>query len=141
MASIVLDESMLKGALYKRKDFVGKEEDAKSHPNRTYYYRKNVDVGALIESCTRKLQADPENAKALYIRASSFMKQKSFPEAVRDYTRALEINPVDVGSLYNRGIANEKLGRTKESIQDYTDTGTVKSLIVPSMNYFSTRNV
>ena len=30
------------GALYKRKDFLGKEEDARSHPNRTYYFRKNV---------------------------------------------------------------------------------------------------
>ena len=110
----------LKGSLYKRKDFVGKEEDAKSHPNRTYYYRKNVDVGALIDSCTRKLQTDPTNAKALYIRASSFMKQNSFPEAVRDYTNALQINPRDVGSLYNRGIAQEKLGRTQESINDYT---------------------
>ena len=45
-----------RGALYKRKDFLDKEEEAKSHPNRTYYYRKNVDLEALI-TARRPLEA------------------------------------------------------------------------------------
>ena len=40
--------SFAQGALYKRKDFLGKEEEAKTHPNRTYYFRKNVDTDQLI---------------------------------------------------------------------------------------------
>jgi hypothetical protein len=71
-----LDED--KGALFKRKDFLGIEEEgglvagqwlhargsvqhvsnafpAKLHPSRTYYYRKSTDVDKLIEQCTRKV--------------------------------------------------------------------------------------
>ena len=38
----------LEGALYKRQDFLDKEEAAKSHPNRTYYFRKPEDVDRLV---------------------------------------------------------------------------------------------
>lgn len=31
---------------------------AKLHPDRTYYYRKHVDVDRLIEQCTRKVSGD-----------------------------------------------------------------------------------
>ena len=45
-----------KGSLYKRKDFLGVDEEAGSHPNRTYYYRKSFDADKVIETCSRKLQ-------------------------------------------------------------------------------------
>ena len=100
------DDLSLLGSLYKRKDFLDKEEGAKSHPNRTYYYRRrtNVDVDKLIASCTRKLARDKRNsknpnAKALYIRASCFMKKQAYAEAVSDYSAALGIDKNDVASL------------------------------------------
>ena len=109
-----------KGALYKRKDFLDKEEAAKSHPNRTYYYRKNVDLDKLIQLCSKKLRDDPKNLKAFFIRASSWMKKKEYQRAINDYTSVISVNSKDVVSLYNRGTAYEKLGRTDESIRDYT---------------------
>jgi hypothetical protein len=33
------DDASVKGVLLKRKDFVGLDENALSHPNRTYYFR------------------------------------------------------------------------------------------------------
>ncbi|CAE7238172.1 SEC [Symbiodinium sp. KB8] len=74
-----------KGALYKRKDFLGKEEagawalvknrrlprrlgtrrthrplcTAKLHPGRTYYYRKHVDVDRLVDVCSRTVRPSP----------------------------------------------------------------------------------
>jgi hypothetical protein len=45
-----------KGALLKRKDFLGVDERAHSHPNRTYYYRKNQDLDDIIHTCTKKLE-------------------------------------------------------------------------------------
>lgn len=45
-----------KGFLLKRKDFLGVDAEAGSHPNRTYYYRKASDMRKVIEACTRKLQ-------------------------------------------------------------------------------------
>ena len=52
-----------KGVLFKRKDFLECDEEAKSHPNRTYYYRATHrtvrDVDLVIEKCTRKLRLEP----------------------------------------------------------------------------------
>ena len=45
-----------KGFLLKRKDFLGVDELAHSHPNRTYYYKKNQDLDDIIDTCTKKLQ-------------------------------------------------------------------------------------
>jgi hypothetical protein len=42
------EDLLLEGALYKRQDFLDKEEAAKSHPNRTYYFRKPEDVDRLV---------------------------------------------------------------------------------------------
>ena len=109
-----------RGALYKRKDYLDKDEDAKSHPNRTYYYRKNVDVDKLIETCSRRLGEDANNAKALFIRASSYMKKHEYQLAIDDYSLALQINQNDVACVYNRGMAYEKMGALNESIRDYT---------------------
>jgi hypothetical protein len=45
-----------KGFLLKRKDFLGVDELAHSHPNRTYYYKKIQDLDDIIDTCTKKLQ-------------------------------------------------------------------------------------
>lgn len=50
-----LYDIMTKGSLCKRKDFLDKEDEAKSHPHRTFYYRKNVNLDKVIESCTKKV--------------------------------------------------------------------------------------
>ena len=110
-----MDDFENQGALYKRKDFLDKEEGAKNHPNRTYYFRKNVDVDKLIESCTHKLADDPENAKALLIRASSYVKKQQYEAAVNDYTRAIALSPNDETTFYNRGTSYEKLGALDRS--------------------------
>ena len=43
------------GMLHKRKDFLEKDEAAKNHPNRTYYYRKQ-DVDELMNRCDEELE-------------------------------------------------------------------------------------
>lgn len=45
-----------KGFLLKRKDYIGVDQNANSHPNRTYYYRKHVDLDEVIGMCSKKLQ-------------------------------------------------------------------------------------
>ena len=52
----VESEVGVRGALLKRKDFLGVDELAHSHPNRTYYYRKNQDLNDIIDTCTKKLE-------------------------------------------------------------------------------------
>ena len=45
-----------KGFLFKRKDYLEIDEHAKSHPNRTYYYKRYHDLDEVIDTCTKKLQ-------------------------------------------------------------------------------------
>lgn len=47
-ASSLDDEISLKGVLMKRKDFFGLDENALSHPNRTYYLRSEGPDTSLI---------------------------------------------------------------------------------------------
>jgi hypothetical protein len=50
------DNEVNRGSLLKRKDFLGVDEEAGTHPNRTYYYRKSSDLQKVVETCTRMLQ-------------------------------------------------------------------------------------
>lgn len=45
-----------KGLLLKRKDFLEVDESAKTHPNRTYYFKRNEDIDSIIDTCSKKLQ-------------------------------------------------------------------------------------
>lgn len=89
--------------LHKRKDFIEKDDEAKNHPNRTYYYKKQ-NIDELVNRCDEELRRDPSNVKARYIRASSFMKKKRYSKAVGDFDQVLRYKPDDVASLYNRGV-------------------------------------
>jgi tetratricopeptide (TPR) repeat protein len=60
------------------------------------------------------------NFKAMSIRASCWMKKKSYERAIEDYSLVIQQNPADVPALFHRGSAFEKLGFTTEAIADYT---------------------
>lgn len=81
-----------------------------------------MEVDALIEQCTRRIAESPSNLKALSIRASAYMKKKSWKEAIADYDILLQHTPEDTVGWFNRGTAHEKLGNTNEAIHDFTQT-------------------
>ena len=100
-----------------------RKQAAKSHPNRTYYFRKPEaeDLNKLVQLSTRQLKSRPDNLKALHIRAMSRMKLGEFKAATQDYTAMLQYGgDNDVVTLYNRGCALEKSGRYEEAIADFT---------------------
>ena len=68
-------EFLSSATLTRRKDFLDREEEAKSAPNRVLYFRRNADNDRLISACTVKLEADPDNVRALLIRAASYVKK------------------------------------------------------------------
>lgn len=68
-------EYLSSATLTKRKDFIDREEEARNAPNRVLYYRRNADNDRLIQVCTDKLQANPQNVRALLIRAASYVKK------------------------------------------------------------------
>jgi len=112
---IVIDDGF-RGSLFKRKDFLHVEEEAKLHPDRTYYFRKPVDLDKMIDHCSRKLSENGDNAKALVVRAGCFAKKKMFARAVDDLTAALALAPDDAAVLYSRGAAFDELSRTNDAI-------------------------
>ena len=76
-ASQELDELeyLSSATLTKRKDFLDREAEARTAPNRVLYFRKNADCDKLIVACSKKLRVDPKNLRALLIRASSCVKK------------------------------------------------------------------
>ena len=50
-----VDEDNDRGYLLKRKDYIESDKNARSHPNRTYFF-KSHDLDQIILTCTKKLQ-------------------------------------------------------------------------------------
>lgn len=72
-------EYLSSATLTKRKDFLDREEEARG-ANRVLYYRRNADNDRLIGACSRKLEEDPHNVRALLLRAASYMKKGELME-------------------------------------------------------------
>ena len=85
-------ERGLKGALLKRKDFIDKDEEAKSHPSRHYYFRRaETDAATVIAQCTTELAANPCAAQALYLRGTSHAKCGQHESAICDLDAVLRM--------------------------------------------------
>jgi len=109
-----------RGYLLKRKDFIGVDQEAQSHPNRFYYYRKNFDVEEIIDTCSKKLETDPNNAKALFLRGSSLFKKRQYNEAINDLNEVLLFDPSHIECLYTRGMSYSRIGEQERAIIDFT---------------------
>ena len=57
----------------------------------------------MIGICSKKLALDPAHKKALYIRASSYMKKGLFDAAIADTNSLISIDEGNVGAYYIRG--------------------------------------
>lgn len=82
--------------------------------------RQTLDVDNLIAACTQKLSVDPTHEKALFIRASSFVKRGMFDEAIADCNKLMDMNPHNPNAFYVRGTAYERLGELEMSLQDFS---------------------
>lgn len=64
--------------LHKRRDFLEQDAEARTAPNREFYFRKNADLDALIQACGRKLAQgcrDSARLRALMIRGKAYLKK------------------------------------------------------------------
>lgn len=112
-----------KGSLLKRKDFLGVDDSAKSHPNRTYFYKRVSDLDTVVSECNKKLQEENNTANKinlLLIRATSYFKQNDLNKSLDDFSVILELNPRHIEALYHRGHVLFKLNRFEEAIADFS---------------------
>ena len=79
-----------------------------------------INLDNLIQVCTNKLKAENENRKALFIRASTYLKKGFFYDSLEDCNRLISIDSTYAGAYYIRGCSYEKLENLNQAIQDYT---------------------
>ena len=75
----------------------------------------------LVSICTKKLSIEPEHQKALFIRASAYMKKNDYNNALGDCNKLILIQPNSIPSLYLRGIIYQKRGEIDKSVHDFTE--------------------
>ena len=91
-------------------------------------YRPSINIDNLIDICSQKLSNVPNHKKALYIRASAFIKKGDYTTAIEDCNKLLQTDKENVGGYYlrgnsiiiNLGCANEKLSKIDSAIRDYS---------------------
>ena len=83
-------------------------------------YRQTLNVDNLIAVCSKKLREDPNHRKALFIRASSYLKKELFKESIDDCNRLMKLDNMNTGAYYVRGCAYQKLEEVEKSIEDFT---------------------
>ena len=106
--------------LYKRKDFLGVDQEAQAHPNRTYYFRKNVDLEEVIETCSKRLVTHPNDLKALFLRGTAYFKRQAYDTALEDLNKVINLDILNIESYYYRGITHQKLNQMEKAIEDLT---------------------
>lgn len=109
-----LDTELWKDAVLRRREHGGNRND------RCLPYRHTTDVENLINICSKKLEQDRNHQKALYTRASSYMKKGLYHEALADCERLIQLENTHVGAYYIHGCALDKLGDVDGGIQDFT---------------------
>lgn len=83
-------------------------------------YRQTLNVDNLIAVCTKKLKEDGNHRKALFIRASSYLKKGLFQPSIDDCKKLMQLDDQNAGAYYVRGCAYEKLEMIDASIEDFT---------------------
>lgn len=74
----------------------------------------------LIAVCSKKLVDEPIHKKALFIRASSYLKKGQFNESIEDCVNLMHLDGEHAGAFYIRGCAYEKLDMIEQAISDFT---------------------
>ena len=78
--------------------------------NTPHLYRNQINIDNLINMCTLKLKTNSKHKKALFIRASSYMKKSQYLDAIEDCHALLDIDSRNVNAYYLIGCSHEKLG-------------------------------
>ena len=101
------------GALLKRKDFLETDAAAQSQSHRHYYYKKDVDISNVVNTCTQILNSKPisvavggsgtaaaalsshemdsvTRARLLFVRGVSYIRDRKYAPGIQDLTEVIE---------------------------------------------------
>ena len=71
-----------------------------------------------IKSLTAKLNANPDDASALYRRGQVYASKGAYSLAIKDFDDTLRLNPKDVEALNNRCWARTVVGDLQSALKD-----------------------
>src|SRR5215470_17679764 len=77
------------------------------------------DLWQVVQHLTSHLDANPQDARAYFLRGNAYLDQRCFDLARDDYTRALALTPDNPIAYNNRDIAYRSLGNPARAIEDY----------------------
>ena len=88
--------------------------------NQRIYGGNQLVLDSLIPTVTTRINLDPTDKKALFIRASSYLKKGQYYDALEDCNRLIELDPQYIGAYFTRGCVYEKLNEFPKALADYS---------------------
>jgi len=81
-----------------------------------YIDQKKYDKAIAV--LTDKINSNPDNAEAYFLRGKAYDGKKQYKAAIIDFNKAIEINPSDVLSFNRRGLAYYYAGQYSKALED-----------------------
>lgn len=97
-----------------------KENDASKllqiavHSNLSLLYQKQNNNDEVLANCTKVLELDPKNVKALYRRGQVRLTAQDFESAIADFERVLEVEPANKAAQNQITIAKHQIAEYKK---------------------------
>ena len=79
----------------------------------------NDHLAQVAHSLTETIHANPNDARAWFLRGNAYLDRGENEFAVSDYSKAIELVPDDAVAYNNRGIAYRNSVQTELAITDY----------------------
>lgn len=80
---------------------------------------KNGFVKAAVETWTRALEIEPDNAEVQNYLGKAYLEQSHYETAAKYLRKAIESDPTLVSGYYNLALAEDYLGRQKMALEHY----------------------
>ncbi len=84
-------------------------------------YKLNSDGSEALADCNEAIRLSPNDAVAIYYRASVYNKMRNINGAIQDYTVLIGLDPKNLNALNNRGLARVSQGQYELAIKDFTE--------------------
>lgn len=86
----------------------------------TLPFKTRSKIEGLLKICSSQLTESGYDKRALYIRATLFMRLKDYQGCISDCSKLINYEPNNTSTYYLRGLAYQKIGQINESITDFT---------------------
>lgn len=91
-----------------------------SRANQRIYGGNHMVLDSLIPTISLRIQSNPNDKKALFVRASTYLKKGQYYDALEDCNRLITLDPEYIGAYFTRGCIYEKLNEFEKALEDYS---------------------